>query len=362
MDFEEKIKNFSTRITEIKSNIKTEEATKTSIIMPFFQLLGYDVFNPKEFTPEYIADVGIKKGEKVDYAIVLDDEVVMLIEAKAISESLMKHDSQLFRYFGTSKAKFAILTNGIIYKFFTDLEKTNVMDSTPFLEINLEDISDSEIQELKKFQKENFNVNEIFSSASNLKYLGLIKKVLKEEFSNPSDELVKLILNRDVYEGTKTSAVIEKYKPLIKRSINSFLNELVNNRLQNAIKKNDDSNKDEIEEENNDESNIITTVEEMQSFYIVKSILSEFCDVKKISYKDTASYFGILYDKKVTKWLCRIYLKESVKFVIIADKNKAEQRYDLTCIEDIYKLRNKLVQRLSQFEKVDNTSEKIEVL
>lgn len=355
MEFEEKIKNFATRIAEIKDNIKTEEATKTSIIMPFFQMMGYDVFNPKEFTPEYIADVGIKKGEKVDYAIVLNNELVMLIEAKSITEKLEKHDSQLFRYFGTSKAKFAILTNGINYKFYTDLEKENVMDNTPFLDIDLEKISDNEIQELKKFQKENFNVDEIFSTASDLKYLGMIKKVLKEEFANPSDEFVKLILNKEIYDGVKTTSIIEKYKPLLKKSINLYLNEVINNRLQNAIQKNDDSNiliGEEIVEEENEKDKIITTVEELQSYYIVKSILSEFCDSKKITYKDTVSYFGILYDNKVTKWLCRVYLKENVKFVIIADENKNEIRYDIENVDDIYNFREQLLNRLNQFEKI----------
>lgn len=353
MEFEEKIKNFATRISEIKENIKTEEATKTSIIMPFFQMLGYDVFNPNEFTPEYIADVGIKKGEKVDYAIKINNELVMLIEAKSVNEHLEKHDSQLFRYFGTSKAKFAILTNGINYKFYTDLEKTNVMDTTPFLDINLEKISDNEIQELKKFQKDNFNIDEIFSTASDLKYLGMMKKVLKEEFANPSDDFVKLILNKEIYDGVKTNSVIEKYRPLLKKSVNSYLNEVINNRLQNAIQKNDEV-QDEIEndsfEEENSSDKIVTTVEELQAFYIVKSILSEFCDSKKITYKDTVSYFGILYDNKVTKWICRIYLKEFVKFVIISDENRNEIRYDIENIEDIYKLKNELAKRLSQFD------------
>lgn len=353
MEFEEKIKNFATRISEIKENIKTEEATKTSIIMPFFQMLGYDVFNPNEFTPEYIADVGIKKGEKVDYAIKINNELVMLIEAKSVNEHLEKHDSQLFRYFGTSKAKFAILTNGVNYKFYTDLEKTNVMDTTPFLDINLEKISDNEIQELKKFQKDNFNIDEIFSTASDLKYLGMMKKVLKEEFANPSDDFVKLILNKEIYDGVKTNSVIEKYRPLLKKSVNSYLNEVINNRLQNAIQKNDEV-QDEIEndsfEEENSSDKIVTTVEELQAFYIVKSILSEFCDSKKITYKDTVSYFGILYDNKVTKWICRIYLKEFVKFVIISDENRNEIRYDIENIEDIYKLKNELATRLSQFD------------
>lgn len=350
MEFEEKIKNFATRISEIKDSIKTEEATKTSIIMPFFQILGYDVFNPMEFTPEYIADVGIKKREKVDYAIVLNNEVVMLIEAKPINELLEKHDSQLFRYFGTSKAKFAILTNGINYKFYTDLEKTNVMDTTPFLDINLENINDNELQELKKFQKENFDIDKIFSTASDLKYLNLMKKVLKEEFQNPSDDFVKLILNREIYDGIKTGAIIEKYRPLLKKSISSYLNELINNRLQFAIQNNDDYNdSEEIDNDNTDK--IITTVEEMQSFYTVKSILSEFCDSKKITYKDTVSYFGILYDNKVTKWICRVYLKENVKFLTIVDSSKKEKRYDIDSIDDIYKLRDELVQRLQQFDK-----------
>ena len=362
MEFEEKIKNFSKRIEDLKSNIKTEEATKTSIIMPFFQLLGYDVFNPNEFTPEYVADVGIKKGEKVDYAIVLNDEVVMLIEAKSINENLAKHDSQLFRYFGTSKAKFAILTNGLIYRFYTDLEKANVMDSAPFLEINLENLSDNDIQELRKFQKKNFDIDKIFSTASDLKYLGIMKKVLKEEFSNPSDEFVKLILNKEIYEGTKTATVIEKFKPLLKKSINSYINELINNRLQSAIQNDDEisDNKEEIEEEKENDG-IITTVEEIQSFYIVKSILSEYCDPKKFAYKDTTRYFSILYENKVTKWICRICLKESVKYIIIADKNKKETRYDIDNINDIYKLKPELLKRLNQFKKIKK-KEEIELL
>lgn len=118
-------------------NVQTEEATKTAVIMPFFAMLGYDVFNPQEFVPEFTADVGIKKGEKVDYAIVKDGTPVILIECKSITENLERHDSQLFRYFGTSEAKFAILTNGLQYRFYTDLDNANKMDEDPFLTINI---------------------------------------------------------------------------------------------------------------------------------------------------------------------------------------------------------------------------------
>ena len=291
MEFEVKIKELGERVSELK-NTKTEEATKTSLIMPFFQTLGYDVFNPNEFTPEYIADVEIKKGEKVDYAIFLNEEISILIEAKAVTEKLEKHDSQLFRYFGTTKAKFAILTNGIIYKFYTDLEKPNVMDTTPFLEINMEDLKNNDIQQLQKFKKENYDTESILSTASDLKYVGLIKKIFKEEITSPSDEFVKLLLNEGVYDGVKNSKVIEKFKPLIKKALNMYFNDVVNSKLQNVINSSEDEIQEEVVEEDHQ---IETTDEEIQAFYIIKAILSEYVKPSDITSKDTRSYFAVLY-------------------------------------------------------------------
>lgn len=355
MAFEENIKNFAERTKAIKNNILTEEATKTSLVMPFFQILGYDVFNPQEFTPEYIADVGIKKGEKVDYAILDNNsEPVLLIEAKSVNDILTKHDSQLFRYFGTTKAKFAILTNGIIYRFYTDLEHQNRMDENPFFEVNMLDLKESHILELKKFHKENFSVERIMDTASELKYLGLIRSTLKDEFVNPSDDFVRFILNSGVYEGVKTQNVVDRYSPLVKKSLNAYINELVNDRIQSALKKDDLPPKaieegfevEDIPEEDLD--CVITTEEELESFYIVKSILRNSIDVKRIYYKDTLSYFAILVDNKVTKWICRVFLKENVKFIIIPDANKQNIRYEISSVDEIYSLSDKLIERTSQ--------------
>lgn len=166
MDFIEKINQFSRRVETLKDQIQTEEATKTALIMPFFQLLGYDVFNPSEFVPEFTADVGIKKGEKIDYAIFLNGELSILLEAKAIDENLDKHGSQLFRYYATSSARFGILTNGIIYRFYTDLDTPNKMDDRPFLEFNLLNLKDNLIPEIKKFERDNFDCNNILNSAA----------------------------------------------------------------------------------------------------------------------------------------------------------------------------------------------------
>lgn len=349
MEFEEKLKDYIKKIENLKKFISTEEATKTSLIMPFFQLLGYDIFNPNEFTPEYVADVGIKKGEKVDYAIILNNAVTILIEAKSINENLQKHDSQLFRYFGTTTAKLAILTNGIIYKFYTDLEEPNKMDTTPFLEVNLLDCKESDFSELKKFTKENFDILNIINSASNLKYESSIEKILSEEFSNPSDDFIKLILNKGIYDGVKTQNIIEKYRPILKKSINHYITTLINTRIQNAL---NNSNTDSNQENKIDvipEETIVTTAEELECYYIVKAILSEFVKPSSLYYKDTYSYFGVLYENKVTKWICRIYLKENVRFIVIPDENKQEIRYELIDITDIYKYRDKLIARLNSF-------------
>lgn len=349
MEFEEKLKEFIKKIENLKKFVSTEEATKTSLIMPFFQLLGYDVFNPNEFIPEYVADVGIKKGEKVDYAIILNNAVTVLIEAKSINENLQKHDSQLFRYFGTTTAKLAILTNGIIYKFYTDLEETNKMDASPFLEINLLECKENDISELKKFCKENFDIANIINSASNLKYASSIEKILSEEFSNPSDELIKLILNKGIYDGVKTQNVVEKYRPILKKSINHYVTSLINQRLQNALNSSSTESNAETTMDISQEETIITTTEELESYYIVKSILSEFVKPTDLYYKDTYSYFGILYENKVTKWVCRVYLKENVKFIIIPDESKKDVRYEITDVVDIYKLKEKLIARLNSF-------------
>lgn len=355
-DFESRIKTFGIRAKDIKDSLLTEEATKTSLVLPFFNILGYDIFNPMEFVPEFTADVGIKKGEKVDYAILLNDTPSILIECKAVNEPLTKHDSQLFRYFSTTTAKFAILTNGINYRFFTDLEESNKMDEKPFLEINITSLKENQILELKKFHKENFDLDNIKNTASDLKYLGLIRETLTKIFNEtPDDEFTKFILNSGVYDGVKTQNIIDKYRPLVKRSIMLYINDLVNEKIQSALNTQTEQQEEELniqeieqEQETSNSSQIITTEEEIQSYYIVKSILRGHIDINRISYKDTASYFGINIDSKVTKWLCRIILKENIKYVLIKNDNNENEKFVINNIDDIYNLQQQLLDRLEQ--------------
>jgi hypothetical protein len=313
-----------------------------SMIIPFFQLLGYDVFNPGEFCPEYTADVGVKKGEKVDYAILINGNPEILIECKWCGESLSKHGSQLFRYFGTSPAKFGILTNGLIYQFFTDLDEANKMDLAPFLEINLNDLKDAQINELKKFSKEVFDKDNIFSTASDLKYSSLIKGLLAKDLDDPSDEFVRYILS-NVYDGQKNQKVIDKFKSIVKKSFTGFVNDIVNQKISSALTPEADEQPNDTPILDEQKSKIVTTEEEMEAFYIVRGILAGTIPIEDVVYRDTESYFGILYQDNNRKPLCRINLDTKNKQLLIPDENKNFERIYIDSLNDIYSYKNKLI-------------------
>lgn len=358
MDFIDEIRQFSKRVDSLKDSLNTEEATKTSLIMPFFSLLGYDVFNPDEFVPEYTADVGIKKGEKVDYAILNNGEPVILIEAKWVKEELQKHDSQLFRYFGTSKAKFAILTNGITYRFYTDLEETNKMDEKPFLEINMLDIKEAQVAELKKFKKSAFSIDEIFNTASQLKYSNEIKNVFAQDLQNPSDQLIKYFLS-SVYSGQRTQNAIEKFRPIVKQSLNQFISEMMNDKIKTALGAEETTQTQDIPAveseaatpsmQTKDAPKIVTTEEELEAFFIIKNLLKDVVSMNDITYKDNERYMAILYQNKTTRWICRLFFNSSKKFITIPDDNKKDVRIDIDSVYDIEKHKEELVNALNRY-------------
>lgn len=346
MDFNEQLNNYSNRTQQLKSQLITEESTKTSLIMPFFQMLGYDIFNPLEFCPEYTADVGIKKGEKVDYAILKDGNPVILIECKSCNETLDKHSSQLFRYFGTTSAKFCILANGIVFQFFTDLEEVNKMDLTPFLEINFENLKDYQINELKKFRKTDFDSDRITSTASNLKYTSLIKDFLQQQIDDPNDDFVKYVTG-NVYDGPKTQKILEQFSPLVKKSFASLINELVNKKISSALDKNEDS--ESVEDEIIPKSKIITTEAEIESYYIIRGMLAGTCNVEDVTYRDTESYFGILFTNNNRKPICRLNLDRKNKQLFIPDENKKYERIYIDSLNDLYKYKSRLIEVVKRY-------------
>ncbi|MDR1954316.1 MAG: type I restriction enzyme HsdR N-terminal domain-containing protein [Clostridiales Family XIII bacterium] len=340
MDFAEKISQFAERAKSVKEMAKTEEATKTSLIMPFFQILGYDVFNPLEFVPEFTADVGIKKGERVDYAIIMDGKPLILIECKTCGENLDKHGSQLFRYFATSvDSKFGILTDGTVYRFYTDLDKANMLDDRPFLEIDISNIKDTQIKEIEKFHKDKLDVNKILDSASEMKFTTLIKDWLVRQFAEPEDPFVKIIMDA-IYDGVKTQKAIDTLRPLIKQSLEQFQKDITNARLKSAMERRDEPTEPATEEDgavDEDKGQTVeTTLEELEAFAIVKSILHPICDVNKLSYSDNERYMVVNWDNNSWKRICRFYFNSRNKYITTLDENKKPVRHDISTINDIY--------------------------
>lgn len=338
MEFAEQLRQFAQRIETIQDSIQTEEATKTAIIMPFFAMLGYDVFNPQEFAPEFTADVGIKRGEKVDYAILQDGDPVIIIEAKSIKTNLKEHGSQLFRYFATTSAKFAILTNGVRYRFYTDLENQNKMDAVPFLDFDILHMRDKQIEELSKFKKETFDVARISDSASTLKCQATFKAMLAEQFQEPSDDLLKLFL-RDSYKGTKTQSVLERFRPVLKTAMQEFINETMNDKIKNALF--DQPASPAPQDSEDTECDVPAVLEpteaEMDAYYRLKNLFNGYVNLEDITYKKTESYLAVLYQGNARKWICRLIISSNQIIVIVPDKDKK----DIRCsISNLYELGN----------------------
>lgn len=224
---DEKLKTLVEKVKSLSNNITNEEQTKMSCILPLFQILGYDVFNPLEFNSECNADVGIKQGEKVDYTVLLDHKPIMIIEAKKLNTNLENNFSQLFRYFSVIKhAKIAILTNGIEYRFYSDIEDANRLDEKPFFTFNLLDYSDNDVKVLDMFCKAQFNEQRILEYATKMYYKTKIDTLVKDTFANPDAEFISYFVSK-IYSGNKTQRIIDDFTPVIKQAINDYLNDNV---------------------------------------------------------------------------------------------------------------------------------------
>jgi hypothetical protein len=354
MDFKDQIKILGERVLKLKEQISTEEATKNAFIMPFIQTLGYDVFNPIEVVPEYVTDIGTKKGEKIDYAIFKETNPTILIECKHWAQNLNLHDNQLLRYFHVSKAKFGILTNGIIYKFYSDLVEPNKMDEKPFLEFNISEIKDNQIEELKKFHKSYFDADSIVNTASELKYTNELKHLIQIELNNPNPEFVKYFA-KQIYPSSITTKVLEQFTNLTKKSIQHYISDLITDRLKTALTKEDEVAQESSQSIENtiveDTNKVVTTEEELEAFMIVKTILRQHISIARISYRDAQSYFAILLDDNNRKTICRLYLNGNKKYFATLDDQKKEVKIEIEKLEDIFLQTESLLKIINNYDK-----------
>ena len=345
MDFKDKLLTLAERVGRLKLQIRTEEATKMSFIMPFLNALGYDVYDPMQVTPECVCDYGTKKNEKIDYTINIEGKPIMIIECKHWGQDLDKHKAQLFRYFQVSPAKFGILTNGIVYKFFTDLETPNKMDDMPFFEVNILELRDSHIEKLREFSREKYDVNTILNSATELKYVNAIRSLLNSLSTSPTDDYVRF-LAKQIYEGVVTAKVIEEFRPMIIRAHNQIIADNVNLRLKSAFAPEVPSVSPTTEattQEPETENKINTTEDEIQGFYIIRAILASILDIERVTMRDAQSYCAILCDNNNRRPLCRLHFNAKQKYVEIFDENKVGSREPIAAVSDIYKYADAII-------------------
>ncbi len=340
IDLVDRMSEISKRMRSRLDKISTEEATKNALVMPFINhVLGYNVFDPSEVVPEYTADVGTKKGEKVDYALIQDDEPVMLFECKKYQSNLDDEPaSQLYRYFSVSQARFGVLTDGIIYRFYADLDELNKMDPKPFFEINMLEFTDAEVEGLRRFTKPFFNLEQILSTAKDLKYTREIKRILTSEWSEPSEEFVRYLAGQ-VYVGPRTKAIIEQFSRVTKKALGQFLNERINARLTSALQDapaeaNDAEEQTTIPEDTEDDDGIVTTEDEWQGYYALKAILMSEVSPDRVTIRDRKTYCAILLDGNVRKPICRLHFNRKQKFVGLFDGG-SEERVQIDSIDDL---------------------------
>ncbi|ONI60748.1 restriction endonuclease [Leifsonia sp. ALI-44-B] len=350
MEFTERLAALALKVQNQRDAIQTEEATKNAFIMPFIStILGYDVFNPLEVVPEFTADVGVKRGEKIDYAIMRDGEVQILIECKKSTEPLkIEHASQLFRYFAVTNARIAVLTNGETYHFYTDLDAPNRMDDKPFLVLDLSDIDETLIPELLKLTKDVFDLDSVINAAEELKYIGQIKRTIAGQFKEPGDDWVRFFTTR-VYEGAFTQKVREQFTSLVTKASKQFLNEQVNDRLKTALGSptfpsaavvapaEAISSESAVEADLDRDTEIETTLEELEGYQIVKAIACSEVKPQRVVHRDAKSYFAVLLDDNNRKPIARLHFNgKKQKYLGVFDEDKNETRHAIESLDEIY--------------------------
>jgi len=349
MDLLERIKVLAARIEQQKDNVVTEEACKNAFVMPFLNALGYDVFDPGLVVPEFTADVGVKKGEKVDYAIKLDGVIRTLVECKPCAVDLAtQHTSQLYRYFSVTDARIAILTNGIQYWFYSDLDEQNRMDQRPFFEFDILNFRPSHLAELSKFTRDQFSLDSILSTASNLKYSSAIQREFAKEIEHPSEELIRLFAAR-VYDGRFTKAVKEEFAEIVGVALRETIRELVNKRLTSALEVTSEKPKQTEPDGATSSDGIVTTDEELEGFYIIRSIIRTAVKADRVIMRDAKTYCAIILDDNNRKPIARLHLNRSVKYLGVFS-NKNEEKVRIESLDDIYEYADKLLNTVLEYE------------
>lgn len=346
MDFAEAIKALASKAQKDKGSLNTEADTKAALVVPFIQLLGYDTTNPREVKPEFTADIAGRRGEKVDYAIMQDDNPIMIIECKCCGANLNEISrEQLCRYFLTLDSSIGILTDGIRYLFFSTAEDGRNMDATPFMEFSLDNIDPILLPELHKLCKDKFNLQDTLDTVTELKFKRQVKLELKQNLESVELDFVTFLMRKAGMKYFKKKT-IEQFTQYAQRAFKEFINEQVDSRLKKAL---EDTVKDKPPVDppapplrviygNVQGGGIETTKEEIEGYLIVKAILCEAIDPERVFLSDGINFCSIVLDNNKFKLICRMYFNsEKVKYFETIDPKKKGVKHTIDSLSDIYR-------------------------
>jgi hypothetical protein len=309
-----------------------EEATKQALVLPFIQLLGFDPYDPGEVQPEFVADFAKKKAgqfEKVDYAIRVGGEPRMFIECKAVDVPLEDCDGQLARYFNSIRTVMVgLLSNGLEYRFYTDLREPNVMDKAPFLTFDVRSFSDREFEVLRPFTKELFDADEVRAHAEELVFIERVTVRVNDLLRNPSEDFVRfLVKDAEVVTGYINARVVERFLPIVKKAIHSTVLDMMTKGLQAEIAQpvpmpsvppassttpQSPGAERPPEQEAEDAGAGIADDDRRAAFRIVQRLCGEIDPAHALGYRDNAAYFSINLGRRNT-WFLRLYLSPTKK-------------------------------------------------
>jgi hypothetical protein len=300
-----KINELAERARQYSGMKLNEEQTKNTLILPFIKSLGYDIFNPFEVKAEFTSDIGTKKGERIDYAIMRGDKPAILIECKPRGDCLDKgRCTQLRRYFQSHiEAKIGVLTDGVRYAFFTDIRHKNIMDDEPFLEFSLLDFDERLLSSLGKICKDKLAPDEFIRVADSLTQGEAIKRMVAEEMNGPSDELVRFFASKASQSMRMSAKAVEIMRPVVRKAVDDFIAARVSLVADTAKVKHNKS----LHDESPEEDGVYTTNTEIWGLLIIRTLLHEVIDPLRIAIRDKKSYCGILLDDNNRKSICRFH-------------------------------------------------------
>lgn len=311
--FIERIRRHAEHVDNVGEHCTTEETTKQALILPLLDILGFSPFDPTRVKAEYGADFpGAKANERVDYALFCHGVPVMFIEAKAYGEKLSNHAQQLSRYFNaTPEVAIAAITNGREWRFFTDLNNKNVMDGEPFLSLDFGSLDESLIGRLYRFRHDEFQPDALRTLAEESVYLNAFTAVIGQSLREPDVEFVRYVAGRSGVQRQLNARFIETITPIVRQAVGRAVSEMVVSGLsakpaplvepESTEEEEADPYGDHVDPDN---PRIVTTYAERRLLEIVQDILGEEAEVQG---KDTESYFAVLFQGKVNRWLIRYY-------------------------------------------------------